>query len=128
MPRIARLSLSLLLALSACGDDDGAAPTADGGDQDSGGGGACPNLAGTWTIDQHCGGASVIGMTVPLTQSGCTFTTGGTFAGFTGTVTDDGTLTFSGVANGSTIDCTGTATPTTITETCTGDCNVVLTK
>ena len=128
MSRITLLTLSLVLLALACGDDDGGSPTTDGGEQDSGGGGACPNLAGSWTITEHCGGAPLIGMTVPVTQNGCDFTTAGAFPGFVGTITADGNITFSGVANGTTIDCTGTATETRITETCTGNCDVVLTK
>jgi len=127
MNRIALLRLSLMLVLAACSDDDGGASTLDGGDEDAGGG-ACPNLAGTWTISEHCGGAPLIGMTVPVTQSGCVITTGGTFAGFTGTVGNDGAFTLDGVANGTSVSCTGTATTTTITEDCTGDCHVVMTK
>lgn len=87
----------------------------------------CPNLAGEWTIEAHCG-ASLVGMTVPVTQVGCDITTGGTFSGFTGSVAVDGAFTLGGEANGTQVNCTGTATASTITQSCTGDCDVVLSK
>lgn len=126
----AGMSIVLLsLACAAgCGDDDGPSPAPDGGDQDSGAGDSCPNVAGNWTIDEHCGGAPLIGMRVPVTQSGCDFTTGGAFAGFTGSVDGNGDFSMSGVASGQTVTCTGTATPTLITESCTGNCDVVLSQ
>lgn len=127
MTRTLWVGLLLAVTLLGCGDDDGHAHTDDGGDQDSGGS-ACPNLAGDWTVDEHCGGAPLIGLIVPVTQVGCQLTTGGAFAGFTGTIDESGDFTLSGVANGSTIDCTGTANTSTITQTCTDNCNVVLSK
>lgn len=138
MKRAGVVLMLCAVCIVACGDDDGGASgtsgsggsggTSGSGDQDSGGGNACPNLAGTWTIDEHCGGAPLIGMSVPVTQAGCEFTTSGPFAGFTGTVDEDGAFTMSGVANGATITCTGTATTTLLTQSCTGDCDVVLSK
>ena len=120
--RAAMVALWFCVSLAGCGDDDAGGGNTDGGQTQ------CIDLSGTWTVDEHCGGAAVVGMTVPVTQTGCAFTTGGTFAGFAGTIDESGAITLSGVANNQQIDCTGTATATRITETCTGDCNVVMTK
>jgi len=40
----------------------------------------------------------------------------------------DGDFTMTGTANGMSVTCTGNATTTTITQSCTGDCDVVMTK
>lgn len=133
MKRAGVVLMLCAVCVIGCGDDDGGGAGTSGsggsggGDQDSGGGN-CPNLAGSWTIDEHCGGAPLIGMTVPVTQDGCEFTTSGAFAGFTGTLNENGDFTMSGEAGGMTITCTGTATTTLVTQSCTGDCDVVMSK
>lgn len=107
-----------------CGDDGGGSP--DGGATQDGAS-ACPLLAGTWTIANHCS-AALIGMEVAVMQSGCSLTTNGTFAGFTGTLAQDGSLTIAGNVSGTSVMCTGTATTQHWTQSCTGNCAVTLTR
>jgi len=97
-----------------------------GGNGGTGGnGGSCPNLAGTWTITEHCS-AEFVGMTQTITQTGCEFASA-TSTGTT-TINPDGSFSFSDTYMGNPFECTGTATVTRISQVCTGDCTVVLTK
>jgi hypothetical protein len=112
--------LTLSLGVAACGGDDGATGGAAGGDAS-----ACPSLGGSWMISQHCSTA-LVGMAVPVTQDGCSITTGGTFAGFTGAVQADGSFVLHGTSNGMSVSCGGIATAKSITETCNSDCAVTL--
>jgi hypothetical protein len=93
-----------------------------------GGSGQCPNLAGTWTFAAHCDSSQVGGQTT-LTQNGCTVTDG---EGTEIPIGSDGSFVYNGtLPDGRTVTCTGTATESTITETCTAggqQCDVTLTK
>jgi hypothetical protein len=86
---------------------------------------SCADISGAWVIRAHCG-AALVGMTVGVTQTGCTVTTSGSFPGFTGMLDSDGKFSLSGTGNGMSVSCEGTATPQQIIETCTGNCNVTL--
>lgn len=111
----------LLVAMSlGCGGDD-AHPSAA---KDAA---VCADLAGTWTISSHCSSA-LVGTTVMVTQSNCTLTTSGAFPGFTGEIESDGSLALSGTASGMSVSCMGMASSKTLTESCTGNCNVTLTR
>ena len=128
MTKLARMLLVAAVLTTGCGDDGGGpGPDSGAGEQDSGGG-SCPNLAGDWTITAHCGGAPLIGMTVPITQADCTITTSGAFPDFTGTVASDGSFMLAGTANGVAVSCNGVALGNTITESCMPSCDVTLTK
>ncbi|MFT3922060.1 MAG: hypothetical protein QM778_05965 [Myxococcales bacterium] len=111
------------LVVLGCGDDsDGGA--ADAGPEEA----ACPQLAGTWKISDHCGGAALIGMDVTVTQSGCDLTVN-SLGTYTGKVGEDGKFTLAGKsANDMPVSCTGTATTTEIDETCSESCHVVLSR
>jgi hypothetical protein len=114
---------ALTLASSSCGGSTDDTPgTSTGGS----GGGACPNLAGTWTVAKHCQSA-LVGSAVTITQNGCSFKD--ETYGFTGTLDGKGTLTASG--GGVSATCTGSATAKAITENCTVSgqlCTVSLTR
>jgi hypothetical protein len=111
----------MLFALTfGCGGDD--AQPADTKDA-----AVCPDLAGTWTITSHCS-AALVGTTVMVTQSDCTLTTSGAFPGFTGEVQNDGSLALSGTSSGMSVSCMGVASNKTLTESCSGNCNVTLTR
>jgi polyisoprenoid-binding protein YceI len=87
----------------------------------------CPDLGGTWTVDQHCQ-ATFVGQTFGATMDGCSFTCTGAFEGFSGTVTEDGSITLSGTIGTSTIHCTGNASTSKITLACDQECAVVMSK
>ncbi len=105
--------LAALLAsgFAGCGDDDG----------------ACPDLSGAWTIDQHCV-PEYVGGAVSVQQTGCSLQSSGAgFDNFTGGVTASGAINIGGVAGGDVINCAGTAAPTQITLDCaSGSCDVVM--
>lgn len=115
------LYLTVIAAFS-CGDDS--MPSYSGSSDAAA---SCEQLAGTWTITEHCG-AALKGSTVTVTQTQCSITTQGAFPGFTGEVKPDGSFNLSGTANGMNVSCTGTAQAKRISETCTGDCQVVLSR
>jgi hypothetical protein len=114
--------VALSLLLCACGSS-----SSGGGSAGSGGAasGACPTLAGTWTITAHCV-SSFVGQTVTVSQSACALTFAAPFNGYTGTVASDGKLNVMGPTAGGTQECTGSATTTTIDLSCPGPCAVTL--
>ena len=121
------LCLLLLLATSACGSDSGSASPADSGGSGGGGGASsnptCPDVSGAWQITQHCD-ASLIGMTLSVTQQGCALTFAAPFDSFMGSVTSDGNISLSGPQT-----CTGTATADSVRMVCSpGACNVTLAR
>lgn len=123
MPSSHRVCLYLAaLAALSCGDDS--TPTTYANTDAAA---DCEQLAGTWTITQHCS-AALNGTQVTVTQEACTITTEGAFPGFTGEVKRDGSFNMNGTSNGVAVSCTGMATAKRITESCTGNCEVVLTR
>jgi hypothetical protein len=116
----------LIFVAVACGDD-----TASSGTQATAGSGAkvaaCLDLSGTWSVASHCSTA-LVGMQIAVSQTACTFTTGFPFPGFTGHVQADGRIDLSGSASGMDVTCTGMTTGKQLTESCTGNCNVTLTR
>jgi hypothetical protein len=114
---------------SGDGGSGGSAGGGAGGTGGTGGGsGQCPNVAGTWTISTHCD-SSQVGSQVILTQNGCTVTDD---EGTQIPVGSDGSFVYNGsLPDGTTITCSGTATESTITETCSvggQQCDLTLTK
>lgn len=84
---------------------------------------ACPNVAGTWTITEHCD-TTLVGQTAVVAQTGCSLSFAAPFNGFTGTVASDGALTLGGPQT-----CSGTASSSDLTLNCTpGTCVVKLSK
>jgi len=123
MPSLHRICLYLAaLAALSCGDDSTPATYSN-----TDAAADCEQLAGIWTISEHCG-AALIGMQVTVTQTACAIATQGAFAGFTGEVKRDGSFSMSGTSNGTAVSCTGTATAKRISESCTGNCQVALTR
>lgn len=101
-------------------DDDGSASSGSGSGQ-------CSNLAGSWTVSQHCE-SSEVGETFIVTQSGCNVSIEP--YGFSGTLQSDGSFSSTGMPPGAgTLTCTGTATGDTIDQVCEpGGCVVQLTR
>ncbi|MDB4976477.1 MAG: hypothetical protein JWN48_4818 [Myxococcaceae bacterium] len=114
----------LTVAALGCGDDQ---TNKDGETGSPEAGAACLDLAGTWTIASHCD-AALVGTAVPVTQRLCVITTGGMFAGLSGPVAQSGTFALRGTISGTTVSCMGTASDKQLSETCTGDCAVTLTR
>jgi hypothetical protein len=125
MSRAHVLALLTTLFVLACSDDPQSPAVYSGAGAPAAA--ACLDVSGTWTIASHCGSA-LVGMPIMVTQSACMFTTSGAFPGFTGTLQPDGSFTLAGNASGTSVSCTGTATDHTLTQTCTGNCNVTLTR
>jgi hypothetical protein len=113
-----KIFIALGLLLLACGSNS----SGDGSPS-----GACPSLAGTWTITAHCV-SSFVGQTVAVTQSSCSLTLAAPFDGYAGTVAGDGTLNVTGPTATGTQDCTGTTSSNTIDLSCPGPCAVALTR
>ena len=118
----ALVSTGLLLACSSSSTGTGTSSTSsDAGGGSGGGNGACPNVAGMWTVKNHCD-QSLVGDALTVTQTNCSLTFSAPFNGFTGTVTSDDKITIGGPQS-----CTGTATSTSIAMSCTpGTCAVTL--
>ena len=122
---IGRVLLSALVALSLAACVGGR--NSRGGGVDGGGSGSCPDIAGSWTINDHCE-SDAIGSSVTISQSGCSWT-----ADFSGTLTT-GTISSTGAVTGHVdveegLDCTGNLSGNRITQDCVpGDCHVVLSR
>jgi hypothetical protein len=109
--------LPLLLLFLACGSSSSAASN------DGGAASSCPNAGGSWTITAHCV-SSFIGQSVAVTQTDCSLSFAAPFNGFKGTVASDGKVVLTGPQS-----CTGMATATSISMTCTpGTCQVTLAR
>jgi hypothetical protein len=77
----------------------------------------------TWKITAHCD-ASLVGMTLDVTQKDCGLSFAAPFDQFMGSVTTDGKITLSGPQS-----CTGSASADAISMSCTpGACNVTLVR
>lgn len=95
-----------------------------------GGGGnvnqGCPDVSGTWSMDQHCD-PGMVGDAFEVTQSGCNLSVPS--QGWTGSVTAVGGISMGGPAGGSVLTCTGTASQTQLTVECQpGACHVEMSK
>ena len=106
-----------------CGSDSNPSAPTYAGDAAA----SCPVIAGTFTIQKHCS-AALIGTTIAVEQTACDFTTTGAFPGFHGTLDREGKFTMVGTSNGTEVSCTGTASADRIDESCTGSCQVTLTR
>ena len=115
-----RIFIALSLLLCACGSSSS---NAGGGAGASAG--ACPSLAGTWTIQAHCV-SSFVGQTVTVTESSCMLSLAAPFDGYSGTVTSDGQLDVKGPTATGSQECSGTATAASMMLACPGPCAVTL--
>ncbi|HEY5376937.1 MAG TPA: hypothetical protein VIK01_24820 [Polyangiaceae bacterium] len=115
-----RIFLAISLVLCACGSNSSDA-TGGGGSSS----GACPALAGTWTIKTHCV-SSFVGQTVTVTQSACSLSLAAPFDGYSGSVKSDGALDVTGPSASGTQECMGTATASSMSLSCPGPCAVAL--
>ncbi|HEY1537299.1 MAG TPA: hypothetical protein VGF76_24930 [Polyangiaceae bacterium] len=115
-----RILIALSLLLCACGSS-----SSDAGGGGGASAGACPSLAGTWTIQAHCV-SSFVGQTVSVTESSCMLSLAAPFDGYSGTVTSDGQLDVKGPTASGSQECTGTATAASMMLACPGPCAVTL--
>jgi hypothetical protein len=116
--------VSLVAAAFGCGsdgDDGNAAPPS--GDAAL----SCPALSGSWTIASHCG-AALVGTTVNVQQTGCDISTVFSGSPLAGPVAQDGSFTLAGTVSSTQVTCQGKASTKLITESCTGNCQVSLTR
>ncbi|HEX3852071.1 MAG TPA: hypothetical protein VHW01_13960 [Polyangiaceae bacterium] len=121
-----RIFIGISLLLCACGSSSSDGAGAGGADGSAGtSGGACPSLAGIWTIKTHCV-SSFVGQTVTVTQSACSLSLAAPFDGYSGSVKSDGSLDVSGPTASGTQECTGAATPSSMSLSCPGPCAVTL--
>lgn len=113
--------LALSAIAAACADDDGG----DGGD----GGAACPDVSGTYLIQEHCEEA-LEGGTVEVAQDGCDLTSDwGSGDDWAGTVDADGYATAEGTNGSTTLACGGQVEDGVWTIDCEPyDCHVVLVR
>jgi hypothetical protein len=103
----------LLLGVASCSDD---------------GRGGCAELAGTWTIQQHCA-PQLVGVSVPIVETGtCAYVTQGTFSGYAIAVATDGTVSVSGGSSDTPVTCSGTASVSRIEVDCMPTCRVVVSR
>jgi hypothetical protein len=89
--------------------------------------GACPPFGGSWTISDHCD-SSYVGMPLPVTQSGCNWTSGPPFDDFSGTIGETGGVTVEGSIEGMPISCAGQLSGNDVALSCIDGCNVALTR
>jgi len=105
------------LSCSACGDSSDPEPSPGSAGESGNAGGAgsasCPDVSGNWTIAAHCD-ASLIGLTLKVTETDCSLSFAPPFDVFSGSVTTDGKITLSGAQS-----CTGTATASSVSMSCT---------
>jgi hypothetical protein len=119
MPLTLRAALFSLCLPCACSSSSSPA----GATSSDGGGAACPDVSGTWTVTAHCD-ASLVGQKAIVTQTDCSLSFAAPFDGFTGTLTTDAKITLSGPQT-----CTGTVTASSISMMCTpGTCDVALSR
>ena len=106
-------ALGLGCALSSGCSSNSSDPASAGSAAGSSGTGHCPDLSGAWQVDAHCE-ASLVGMSLEITQTGCTFSVSAPFDQFSGSVASDGAVSLSGPQS-----CTGQATTSEVTLSCT---------
>ena len=109
---------------NACGSSsDPSSAVANAGSSGTTGGESCPDVSGSWDISAHCD-ASVIGMTLQVTEANCALSFAAPFDQFRGSVATDGKITLSGPQS-----CTGTATASSVSMDCTpAPCPVKLSR
>jgi hypothetical protein len=118
-----RAIFALCALCAACSSSSEPSQTASGGDSGSAGGSSCPDLSGAWDVTAHCE-ASLIGMTLQVTDNACALSFAAPFDSFSGSVSADGKITLSGPQ-----ECSGTATANAISMNCTpGTCIVKLSR
>jgi hypothetical protein len=114
------LFVLLVLGVTACGSDAAGPAAANGGSSGSQG---CPDVSGTWKLTKHCD-ASLVGMSLTVTERDCALTFAAPFDSFMGSVSAAGGITLRGPQS-----CTGTATEDAISMVCSpGTCAVVLAR
>ena len=95
-----------------------------GGDE----GGECPDVSGVYVITAHSCQPSTVGSTLTIEQSGCDLPSLEPWPSWSGTVAEDGSMTWSGDAGGTTMTCDAVLSGTTVTSSCTPACEVTLEK
>ncbi|HEY3256820.1 MAG TPA: hypothetical protein VGJ91_22850 [Polyangiaceae bacterium] len=103
---------------SSSSDPSGASGNAGGA-----GNASCPDVSGAWDISEHCD-ATLIGMSLQVTEDACALSFASPFNQFSGSVTADGKISLSGPQS-----CTGTATASAVSMNCSpGTCVVKLSR
>jgi hypothetical protein len=105
--------LAALLA-AGCGGDDNSAD--------------CPDVSGVYVITAHSCQPATVGSTLTIEQDGCDIPSLDPWPSWSGSVAADGSMTWSGDAGGVTMTCDAVLSGTTVTSTCTPDCEVTLEK
>ena len=86
---------------------------------------SCPDIAGTWTIVEHCE-ASAVGLQTTITQQQCWFSATTEGQTYVGSLETDGSFSVSFDVEGTPWTCTGQVSGKEITETCNGTCGITL--
>jgi hypothetical protein len=90
--------------------------------------GDCPDVSGVYLITAHSCQPSTVGSTLTITQEGCDIPSLAPWPSWSGTVAADGSMTWSGDAGGTPMTCAATVSGTTVTSSCTPECEVTLEK
>ncbi len=115
MTRALMLVGVVVLLIAGCGGD--AEQTSD-----------CPDVSGVYLITDHSCQPTTVGSTVTIAQEGCDIPSLEPWPSWSGTVAADGSMTWSGDAGGTLMTCAAILVGTTVTSTCTPDCEVTLEK
>lgn len=113
---VATLAVAFVLGCEA--DDSGTTGT---------GGGDCPNQSGVWTLTEHCQ-PDYVGVSMTLTQLGCSLSQIDPWEGWSGTVAADGSMTWSGPAGEQDMTCHATVSGDSMTVSCDPPCDVRATR
>jgi len=106
------------LVCGACGSSSDPSSGSSAGESGTSGGSgsgsaSCPDVSGSWQVTAHCD-ATVIGMTLQVTQRDCSLAFAEPFDAFSGSLTSDGKISLSGPQT-----CTGTASEISVSMSCT---------
>jgi hypothetical protein len=85
-------------------------------------------VSGVYEITAHSCQPTTVGSTLTIEQTGCEIPSLEPWPSWSGTVAEDGAMTWSGDAGGTLMTCDATMSGTTVTVTCTPSCDITLEK